>query len=62
MCRLNEEMRNEAADVAEYKTRYENALKMLSDGVLPYEKIAEYSGLTLEEVRGLAGNRTEQIK
>ena len=36
------------------ETKKETALKMLRDGELPIEKIAEYSGLKVEEVEQLA--------
>ena len=36
----------------------ENAKKMINDGTLSFEKIAEYSGLSLEMVRELAGNKS----
>ena len=36
----------------------ENALKMIADGQLSLEKIAQYSGLTLEEVKELADKRS----
>ena len=39
--------------------RIETAQKMLKDGKLTMEKIAEYSGLSLEKVRELAGNKSD---
>lgn len=36
----------------------ENALEMIADGQLSLEKIAQYSGLSLEKVRELADKRT----
>ncbi len=36
------------------ETKKETALKMLRDGELPIEKIAEYAGLKVEEVEQLA--------
>ena len=50
MCEIWDEVRNEA--------RIETAQKMIKDGNLPLEKIAEYSGLSIEKVRELAGNKT----
>jgi hypothetical protein len=47
MCRVMEEMCME--------TRKVNARTMLRDGILPLEKIAQYSNLPLDEVRRLAG-------
>lgn len=35
------------------ETMIENAKRMLADGLLPLEKIAEYIGLSLEEVKNL---------
>ena len=39
------------------KVEIETAKKMINDGALSFEKIAEYSGLSLEKVRELAGNK-----
>lgn len=52
MCDILDEMKNEART----KTMIETAQKMIKDGELTMEKIAEYSGLSLEKVRELAGN------
>ena len=46
MCKAIEEMKKEVAD--------QIAVNMLEDGKLTFEKISEYSGLTLEEVTELA--------
>lgn len=48
MCRAMEEMRNETV----WERNIECALEMLADG-MPYEKVAKYSKLTLEEVKAL---------
>lgn len=48
MCRAMEEMRNETVR----ERNIECALEMLADG-MPYEKVAKYSKLTLEEVKAL---------
>lgn len=48
MCKMMEDMRNEAATQA----AIENAKRMLDDK-LPLEKVAEYSGLSLEDVNSL---------
>ena len=48
MCRAMEEMRNESVR----ERNIECALEMLADG-MPYEKVAKYSKLTLEEVKAL---------
>lgn len=50
MCKMMEEMRNEAA-IAERK---EFATKLLRSEHMSYEKISEYSNLPLEEVEKLA--------
>ena len=48
MCRAMEDMRNSVRD----EVRMENARKMLKDG-LSVEKVAEYSGLSVEKVKEL---------
>ena len=61
LCKLNEEMRNEAAREAATEAaileKIQTALNMLADGVLSHEKIAQYTGLTLEDVKELAGQQ-----
>ena len=54
MCDILDEMRQEAVQ----KAACETAKKMINDGKLSLEKIAEYSGLSLEKVRDLAGNKS----
>ncbi len=56
ICRLNEEMRNETAEMKSV----EIAMKMLKKGKLAYEEIAEYSGLTLEEAQKFAENQKDK--
>ena len=51
-------MKNEARNEGIANNQIETAQKMIKDGVLPLEKIAEYSGLTLDKVRELAGNKS----
>lgn len=46
-------MRMSVAD----EVRVENAKKMLADGIA-IEKVAEYSGLSLEKVQELAGQKS----
>lgn len=57
MCKLNEEMVNEAKLEAKLEAEYENSIKvatkMISDSV-PIEKIADYTDLTFEEINELA--------
>lgn len=65
MCRLLEEMRNEAAEKAKAEGKAEGnhekavstSLKLLVRGRDSMEEIAEITGLSLEEVRKLADNQ-----
>ena len=50
MCDILDEMKN--------GVRIENARKMIKSGKLSLEDIAEYSGLSLDKVRELAGNQS----
>ena len=50
MCDIWDEVRNE--------TMIETAQKMIKAGKLSLEEIAEYSGLSLDKVRELAGNKS----
>ena len=45
MCKVMEDMRKESLQ--------EVAKRMLTDGILTFEKIAEYAGLPFEEVKKL---------
>ena len=54
MCKTMEDMRNQT--LKEGMT--EVALRMLADGALSLEKIAEYSGLSIEEVKKLNENKS----
>ncbi len=49
MCRIMEDMRNESIQEEKRMT----VKRMLSDGILTLEKIAEYSGLSIDEVKKL---------
>ncbi len=49
---------NKGKDEGRNETKKETAFRMLRDGVLPIEKIAEYSGLDIAEVEMLAGLQT----
>lgn len=57
MCKIIEEMRKEEREAATAEaTRKEKRMtahRMLADGTLELEKIAEYAGLPLEEVKKL---------
>jgi hypothetical protein len=59
MCKVMEDMRNEAAKAAVEKDRTKNALEMLADG-LSIEKVAQYSHLAIERVKELAMPKTAQ--
>jgi len=54
MCKAMEDRMNEAAKERSIKS----AKKMLRDGVLSFEKIAEYVDLSIEEVRELSEGKT----
>lgn len=50
MCKAMEDMRNETIK----ETSVASAKRMLKDGFLSLEKIAEYTGFSFEEVRELS--------
>ena len=50
MCKMMEDMRKESLK--------EVAKRMLADGMLTLEKIAEYAGLSLDEVKKLKADKT----
>ena len=52
------EVMDRIAEKRAAETRIENALSMIADGQLSLEKIAQYSGLSLEKVKELADQRT----
>ena len=54
MCRIMEELRDEAIQETLIQTKRSIVLSMLKDDTLSHAKIAEYSGLTIEEVEALA--------
>ena len=54
MCKVMEDMRNEAAREAEKMKAIRMARLMIEDGKLNYEDIAMYTELTLEEVEKIA--------
>ncbi len=49
MCKVIEDMRNEAVE----KDRIQNAMEMLKDGI-SIEKVAQYTRLAIERVKELA--------
>lgn len=54
MCKIMEDMRNEAAKEAKTQEKIQIALNLLSLGMGSVEKIAEATGLTIEKVQELA--------
>ena len=58
MCEAMDRIAEKRAAEAAYNRSVENALSMIADGQLSLEKIAQYSGLTLEKVKELADKRT----
>ncbi|MBR2086662.1 MAG: hypothetical protein IJ906_05930 [Oscillospiraceae bacterium] len=54
MCKINEEMRAEAAAEAATLEKYEMARRLIARGKDSYEEIAELAGLSLEDVMELA--------
>mgnify|MGYP000805077053 CR=1 FL=1 len=54
MCRAMEDMRNQTLK----EGAINSAKRMLADGILTLEKIAEYAGLSLDEVKKLKAERT----
>lgn len=57
MCKLLEEMRNEAIAEANHEKAVSTALKMLARGRDSIEEIAELNDLSLEEVKELANKQ-----
>ena len=51
MCRIMEDMRNEALKEGIREEKRMTVIRMLADGMLTLEKIAEYAGLPLDEVK-----------
>ncbi len=62
MCKVMEDMRNEAAEEAAEQTKLEIAMDMIREFELPLEKIAKYSKLAFEKVKELALQPTEALK
>ena len=54
MCEIWEEVRNEG----DLRARIDVAKSLLNEGTLSLEKIAECSGISIEKVRELAGNKS----
>ena len=58
MCKVMEDMRKESLQEGIKEGAINTAKRMLTDGILTLEKIAEYAGLPLEEVKKLKAERT----
>ena len=58
MCRIMEDMRNESLNEGIQEEKRMTVIRMLTDGMLTLEKIAEYAGLPLDEVKKLKAERT----
>ena len=62
MCDIWEEVKNEGIQEGKIEGKLEasieNAKTMLKSGKLSLEEIAEFSGLSIEKVRELAGNKS----
>ncbi|SDA31441.1 hypothetical protein SAMN02910447_03393 [Ruminococcus sp. YE71] len=58
MCKIVEELRDEARNEARMEEKQQIAISMIKDGKLSFENIAKYSGLTLDEVKALAEGMT----
>ena len=58
MCRAMEDMRKESLQEGIKEGAINTAKRMLADGILTLEKIAEYAGLPLDEVKKLKAERT----
>ena len=58
MCKAMEDLWNEAMEQGLNEARKASALRMLTNGKLSLEEIAECSGLTLEEVKKLQNEKS----
>ena len=57
MCKIMEDMRNESLKEGIKEGAISTAKRMIADGILALEKIAEYAGLSLEEVKQLQADK-----
>ena len=57
MCKAMEDMRKESADKAVWNEKVESTLRWLEIGATE-EKIAKGNGLTVEQVKEIAGQRS----
>ncbi len=58
MCKVMEDMRKESLQEGIKEGAINTAKRILTDGILTLEKIAEYAGLPLDEVKKLKAERT----
>ena len=58
MCKVLEEMKDEAEKRAEERMKVQFANFLLDDGEMPIEKIAKVARLTIDRVRELAAQKT----
>ncbi len=58
ICKVMEDMRKESLQEGIKEGAINTAKRMLADGMLTLEKIAEYAGLPLDEVKKLKAERT----
>ena len=54
MCKIMEDMRNEAAQNAELNKAKKMAIRMIKAGKMPLEDIADYTELSLDTIKELA--------
>lgn len=59
MCKIIEDMRKEEYENGVKEGVMKAALRMISDGALALEKIAEYAGLSIDEVKRLKAEQTK---
>ena len=57
MCKIMEDMINETRNETLKESAVNTAKRMIADGILVLEKIAEYAGLSLDEVKKLQADK-----
>ena len=57
MCKIMEDMRNETRNETLKESAVNTARRMIIDGILTLEKISEYAGLSLDEVKKLQAEK-----
>ena len=61
MCKIMEDMRNETRKETLKESAVNTAKRMIADGMLALEKIAEYAGLSLDEVKELQAEKMHKL-